>query len=110
MDHLEIHDQQGLVEKLNRDITAVITIAMNKTIPKRVVHLRQETDMGNNEIEALKKKRDRLLKSARKSASSNDLSKVKELNKSIKKVIKMEREGSFYQFLIVLSLFLKSQA
>jgi hypothetical protein len=90
MDHLEIPDRQGSVEKLNRDITMTITMAMNKKIPKRVIHLRRETDMVKYEIEALKKKRDRLLKSARKSGSSDELSKVKELNKSIKKIIKME--------------------
>jgi hypothetical protein len=61
---------------------------MNTSIPKRVVHTRRDTDIVNYNIEALKKKRDRKLKEARKTGNPQVLMIVKELDKAIKDTIK----------------------
>jgi hypothetical protein len=50
------------VDELCRDCDSVelqdknLTIAMNKLVPKRVIHIRRETDILDYHIEALKKK------------------------------------------------------
>jgi exonuclease III len=77
----------------NRDLTVVITEAMNKIIPKRVMHVRRDSDIHSYKIEALKKKRDRLFKEARKTGCINVMSKVKELNKAIKKLVVKEKKN-----------------
>jgi hypothetical protein len=84
-------DCSASFEIFNRELTTSITSAMNVAIPKRVVHTRRETDIVNYHVEALKKRRDRLFKKARKTGCESTLQKVKELNLTIKCVIKRER-------------------
>ena len=76
---------------LDRDLSMAILASLNRLIPKRVVHIRRETDVVNYHIEAVKKKRDRLLKKARKTNDPKIMACVKELNIVIKKVVIKER-------------------
>jgi hypothetical protein len=80
------------VEVMNRNLVSAITVAMNKIIPKRVVHTRRSSDLVNYHVEAIKKKRDRMFKSYRKTGSLETLKIVKDLNLQIKRVIKKERQ------------------
>ncbi len=80
-----------LPDPLNRELTTILTTAMNASIPKRVVHKRRGNDIINYHIEAVKKKRDRLIKKARKRNCEETMQKVRELNVTIKKIIKRER-------------------
>jgi hypothetical protein len=80
------------IYKMDRDISSCIIQAMNKVIPKRVVHIRRATDIVNYHIEALKKKRDRLFKNARKTGDVDVMKRVKKLNRTIKKAIVKERD------------------
>jgi hypothetical protein len=79
------------VEVLDRDVTTALLNAMNTVIPKRVIHLRRQTDMVNYSIEAMKKKRDRLIKKAKKENCAKSMSEVKFLDKAIKKQVVKER-------------------
>jgi len=79
------------IETFERDLTTAILIAMNIVIPKRTVHKRREDDVISYKIEALKKKRDRLIKKARKDGCNEAMRRVKELDKAIGRVIKTER-------------------
>ena len=80
------------IDRFDRDLSIAILTSMNEMIPKRVIHLRRDTDVVNYHIEAVKKKRDRLIKKARKTNSSSIMATVKELNKVIKLVVKRERD------------------
>ncbi len=79
------------VEVLDREITTAVLTAMNVVIPKRVLHLRRQTDMINYSIEAMKKKRDRFLKKAKKENCAKSMLEVKLLDKAIKKQVIKER-------------------
>ncbi len=85
-------EQSRCPERFNCELTIAISMAMNECIPKRTVHLRRDTDIVNYQVEALKKKRDRQLKKARKTGAAGDRVKVKELDASIKRVLKKEKE------------------
>jgi hypothetical protein len=90
--HLETADLNIMsLDAFNRDLVTAITQAMNDIIPKRVIHTRRDTDIHNYKIEALKKKRDRLFKEARKLKCPVAMAKVKELNKNIKKLGNSEK-------------------
>ncbi len=75
----------------NRELTTIITEAMNKLIPKRIVHTRRPDDVVSYCVEALKKRRDRLFKKAR-SGCVESMRTVKELNIAIKRLVKKERQ------------------
>jgi hypothetical protein len=79
-------------DALNRDLESAVSESMNACMPKRTVHLRRETDITNYKVEALKKKRDRLFKMARRTKDPHVMSRVKDLNKDIKKLVKSESE------------------
>jgi len=53
------------VDQINRELVICTTLVMNKLTPRRVIHLRRPTDLKNYNLEAVKKRRDRLLKKAR---------------------------------------------
>lgn len=78
--------------KLDRDLSIAISMTMNEVIPKRVMHIRRDTDIVNYHIEAVKKKRDRLFKQARKENNPSVMLRVKELNTVIKSIVKRERD------------------
>ena len=80
------------LESIDRDLTIAIITAMNTVIPKRIVHTRRNTDVINYHIEAVRKKRDRLIKKAHKTGNPKVMVKVKELNHVIKSVVKRERD------------------
>lgn len=80
------------IDEMDRELTIAIVMSMNKLIPKRVVHVRRDTDVINYHIEAVKKKRDRLIKKARKNNCQLTMLRVKELNKVIKAVVNRERD------------------
>ncbi len=88
----EYDDGSSSTEVLNRNMENAISAAMNVAIPKRVVHLRRDSDIVSYKLEALKKKRDRLLKEARKTGCALILEKVKNLNLAVKKMVKSERD------------------
>jgi len=81
---------------VNRELTTCITLVLNKLAPRRVVHQRRTTDIINCNVEALKKKRDRLIKKARAKNSVELMKGVKELNKEIKAVIKKEKQRAIH--------------
>jgi hypothetical protein len=78
-------------EQFNTNLTIAISSAINVCIPKRVVHLRRDTDITNYHVEAAKKKRDHLIKRARKLKCPDLMAKVTVLNKKIKFLVKRER-------------------
>ncbi len=80
------------INVLDRDISMCILAAMNRVIPQRVVHIRRGTDVVNYSIEAMKKKRDRMIKKARKTSDIEAMKTVKAMDKAIKKIIKRERD------------------
>lgn len=86
---LSVNDSPDIFD---RDLSMAILSSMNDVIPKRVVHVRRDTDVVNYHIEAVKKKRDRLLKKARKTNDPKTMSRVKDLNKVIKTVVVRERD------------------
>jgi len=86
-------DEIKSIEVLNREILTCQSLAMNKLIPKRTVRLRRVSDISSYRVEALKKKRDRLLKNARSKNCDKLWTFVKDLNKEIKRVVKEERQN-----------------
>lgn len=80
------------IETCDRDITIAVVSAMNRVMPKRVIHLRRDNDVVNYHIEAAKKKRDRKLKMARKTGNPVIMNEVKSLNAAIKRIVKSERK------------------
>jgi hypothetical protein len=78
--------------ELDRELTIAIISSMNRVIPKRVIHIRRDTDVVSYKIEALKKKRDRMFKQARAENSASKMMVVKKLNKKIRKTVKSERD------------------
>jgi hypothetical protein len=87
-----LSELNGSPDIMDRDLTTSILAVMNQVIPKRVVHLRRQTDMVNYSVEAMKKKRDRLIKQAKKENCAVTMSKVKDLDKKIKRLIVKERK------------------
>jgi len=79
------------INEYEREITCAITLAMNNVIPLRVVHIRRHTDLISTQISSLQKKRDRLLKKARKTGNPQTYLQVSEINKEIKRVVKKEK-------------------
>ncbi len=79
------------VDLFDRDLSMAILASMNNIIPKRVVHVRRDTDIVNYHMEAVKKKHNRLMKKANKTKDPKIMLRVKELNKVIKTVVKKER-------------------
>jgi len=87
----EIRDSDN-VDILNREIICSMTQAMNEVAPQRVVHLRRESDLYSVQVSSLQKKRDRLLKKARKHGTPEAMERVREINKEMKRVVKKERK------------------
>ncbi len=90
--NLEDVGHNDSINRFDRDLSIAILTSMNEMIPKRVIHVRRDTDVVNYHIEAVKKKRDRLLKKARKTNNPSIMVTVKELNAVIKSVVKRERD------------------
>ncbi len=80
------------VDSFDRDLTIAISTALNVVIPKRTIHLRRDDNVVSYNLEAIKKKRDRHIKMARKTGEGRYMVKVKELDKLIKKTVKTERD------------------
>jgi len=78
---------------LNREITCAITAAMNELIPLRTIRLRRTSDLDSPRVAALKKKRDRMLKKAKRSGSVDQLKTVRDLNIEIKWLVKNEKKN-----------------
>jgi len=102
------YNPQIIAEKINHDLneqsftgnadfdadllTNVVNDVMDYYHPLRTIRTSRPTDVVDQELEKIKKKRKRLLKKYNKDPSANTLSKIKQLNIMIKNNIKLAKQ------------------